>query len=68
MADGLRVTSAVRAVCFLMRYARNLREAVRCFDMAAYSDLVTMREVVAYAAELQGWTGIPQCREAVRLA
>ena len=66
--DGLVITSAVRSVCFLMRYARNLREAVKCFDMAAYSDLVTLREVSSYAAELQGWTGIPQCREALLLA
>ena len=66
--DGLVTTSAVRSVCFLMRYARNLREAVKCFDMAAYSDLVTWREVTLYAAELQGWTGIPQCREALLLA
>ena len=57
--DGLVITSAARSVCFLMRYARNLREAVKCFDMAAYSDLVTLREVIAYAAELQGWTGHP---------
>jgi hypothetical protein len=66
--DGLVITTAARSVCFLMRYARNLREAVKCFDMAAYSDLVTLREVSAYAAGLQGWTGIPQCREALLLA
>lgn len=63
--DGLRVTSAVRAVCFEMRYARNVREAVRAFDMAAYADLVSIDELVAYALEHPGWTGIPQCREAV---
>lgn len=65
VADGIRVTNAVRAVCFEMRYAQNLREAVRAFDMAAYSDLVTIDELVAYAVEHPGWTGIPQCREAV---
>ena len=65
VADRLRVTSAVRAVCFEMRYARSLREAVRAFDMAAYSDLVTIDELVTYALEHPGWTGIPQCREAV---
>ena len=48
-----------------MRYARNLSEAVRAFDMAAYSDLVTIAELVAYALEHPGWTGVPQCREAV---
>ncbi len=47
-----------------MRYARGPARGGKCFDMAAYSDLVTIDEVVAYAAELQGWTGIPQCREA----
>jgi hypothetical protein len=63
--DALRLTSAVRAVCFEMRYARNLREAVKVFDMAAYADLVSIDELVAYALAHPGWTGIPQCREAV---
>jgi hypothetical protein len=67
-SDGLVITSAVRSVCFLMRRATSVREAVKCFDMAAYADLVSRREVMAYAAELQGWTGIPQCREALTLA
>jgi hypothetical protein len=65
VVDGLRVTSAVRSVCFLMRYARSLAEAVQVLDMAAYSDLVSLDEIAAYALDHPGWTGIPRCREAI---
>jgi hypothetical protein len=65
LSDGIRVTSAVRAVYFEMRYARTLTEAVRAFDMAAYSDLVSIDELVAYVLEHPGWTGVPRCREAL---
>lgn len=64
---GLRITSPARSVCFLMRYAPDLRTAVRHFDMAAYNDLVTRDEVAAHAARLNGWTGIGLCREALTL-
>ncbi|MCB0894359.1 MAG: hypothetical protein H6529_17125 [Nocardioides sp.] len=63
--DGLRVTTAVRSVCFAMRYAPSLREAVTVLEMAAYSDLVSIDELMAYALAHPAWTGIPQCREAV---
>lgn len=67
--DGLPVTVAARAVCFQMRYARSLRDAVRALDMAAYDDLVSIEEACAYAIPyLQGWTGVPQCRHAIALA
>jgi hypothetical protein len=66
--DGLRTTSAVRATVFEMRYARDVREAVAVLDMAAYNDLVSIDEVVAYALDHPGWTGIPQCRRATLLA
>jgi hypothetical protein len=67
--DGLPVTVAARATCFEMRYARGLRDAVRVLDMAAYDDLVSVEEAWAYAVPyLQGWTGVPQCREAILLA
>lgn len=65
--DGLRSTSAVRSLCFLMRYARNVREAACFADMAAYSDLVSIAEATAYFLEHPGWTGIPQAREALLL-
>lgn len=66
--DGLRITTAVRSVCFEMRYASNLSLAVTALDMAAYSDLVSIAEARAYSARLRGRTGIPRCREAIELA
>ena len=65
--DGLRVTVPERSVCFEMRYAANEREAAVCFDMAAYNDIVSIKEVAAYAMAHPGWTGIPQARKALAL-
>jgi hypothetical protein len=65
--DGLSTTTAVRSLCFMMRYAKNLREAVQYADMAAFSDLVSVAECTAYCLEHPGWTGIPQAREALPL-
>ena len=62
--DGLPVGTALQAVCFEARYARDLRAAVRILDMAAYSDLASTAEVVEYASHLRGRTGIPQLRAA----
>lgn len=66
--DGLPITVPVRSVCFLMRYASGLRDAVVALDMAAYSDLVSIDEVARHAETLKIWTGIPRCREAIGLA
>jgi hypothetical protein len=65
--DGLRMTTAVRSLCFLMRYAPTDREAVVFADMAAYSDLVSTNELAVYIAAHPGWTGIPQARKALPL-
>lgn len=65
VVDGLRVTTAVRSVCFAMRYAPSVRAAVAALDMAAYSDLVSIDELQDYALAHPGWTGIPQCRDAI---
>lgn len=65
--DGVRTTTAVRSLCFMMRYASNVRIAVQFADMAAYSDLVSFDECAAYVALHPGWTGIPQAREALPL-
>ncbi|MGH3363047.1 MAG: hypothetical protein ACRDOM_11370 [Nocardioides sp.] len=69
VVDGLPITIPVRSVCFAMRYAATVRDAVRAIDMAAYSDLVSIDEVRTYAGTrprtgLSSWTGIPRCREA----
>jgi hypothetical protein len=66
--DGLTCTTAVRALCFMMRYARNVREAVSFADLAAYSDLVSIAEAWEYFLAHPGWTGIPQARDALLLA
>jgi len=63
--DGLVVTEPVRSLSFEMRYASSFREAIVCFDMAAYSDLVSIDEMVTYATGHPGWTGIPQMRKAL---
>ena len=66
--DLVPVTDPVRTVFFLMRYARDLQEAVVVADMAAYDDLVSLDELAAYAAVHRGWTGSPQARKALALA
>jgi hypothetical protein len=66
--DGLPVVSLVRSLYFAMRYAENLRQAVRLADMTAYADVVALREITSYAAAHPGWTGAPQAREALMLA
>lgn len=68
VVDGVRVTTAVRSVCFEMRYASSVRHAVITLDMACFNDVVSIAEVAAYAASIPGWTGIPQCRGAIPLA
>jgi len=67
-ADGVRMTDAVRSLYFATRYAGSLREAVEYADMAAYSDLCSLDEAIAYALAHPGWTGAPQARDALALA
>jgi hypothetical protein len=68
VVDGLRITVPSRSVCFEMRYAKDEREATMFLDMAAYSDLVSIREEQEYADAHPGWTGVPQARKAIALA
>lgn len=68
VVDGLRVTTAVRSVCYEMRYAKDERDAAITLSMACYDDVVSIDEVAAYASTLNGWTGIPRCRGAIPLA
>ncbi len=67
MKDGLRSTLAVRSLCFMMRYARDIRQAVTFADLAMYSDLVSLAELSAYCLAHPGWTGIPLARDALSL-
>ena len=66
--DGMRVTVAVRSASFEMRYAVSVRAAVVAVDMAMQADLVSLDEMRSFVAGLSGWTGVPQCREALALA
>jgi hypothetical protein len=66
--DAVAVTIPQRSLCFEMRYAPTLRLAVVAIDMAAYSNLVSIWEMVLYVVGYSGSTGIPQCREAIALA
>jgi len=65
--DGLSLTDPWRSVCFEMRYASNVREAVVTLCMACEADLVSLDEMAAYLALYNGWTGVRQARAAGRL-
>jgi hypothetical protein len=66
--DGLAITTHVRSVCYEIRYAASDHEAVVILDMAMMDDLVSIDEVAAYVASLNGWTGVGRCRLALALA
>lgn len=66
--DGVRVTSAVEAVVFEMRYAASLDHAVEALDMTYEADLVTPYEVLAWVEAHPGLTGIATVRAALRWA
>ena len=68
IVDGLPVTVPVCATSFEMRYAEDVRAAVRALGMAAAADLVSVDEMREYAELLYHWTGIPLQREATDLA
>jgi hypothetical protein len=65
---GLRTTTCVRSLLFEVRLAPSLLAAVVAIDMAAYSDLVSIAELVAFVARHVGWPGIRQARAACDLA
>ena len=66
--DGLRTTTCVRSLLFEVRFAKSLLAAVVAIDMAAYSDLVSVDELVAFIRLHVGWPGIRQARAACDLA
>ncbi|MBB3090755.1 hypothetical protein [Nocardioides albus] len=66
--DGLPITNPARSIAFEMRYAADVREAVRWLDLAMASDQVSTAEAAAYVATLNGWTGVGMAREAIGLA
>jgi len=68
VVDGLPVTHAARSVCFEMRWADTLEDAVVAMDMAAYSDLVCRDEMAPYIAAQMAPTGIGQARKGLALS
>ena len=68
VVDGLRVTHPLRSTSFEMRHARFDEQAVTALDMSAYSDLVSIEEMVGHVARMLPVTGVPRCRRAVALA
>jgi hypothetical protein len=68
VVDGLQLASAVRSVCFAMRYAVDVPAAVAALEMAAYHDLVSVDEASAWIDLHPSYTGIEQARQARDLA
>lgn len=66
--DGIPVTSPARSIVFEMRYAPDVREAVRWLDLALASDHVSRVEAAAYVSTLNGWTGVQLARDAIVLS
>lgn len=64
LVDGLSVATAAHAVCFAMRYAGCLDDAVEALDMAYADDLVDPGEVRAWIDSHPGRRGIQRAREA----
>ena len=56
--DGLLVTVPARSVTFEVRRSRRADRAIRCIDMAAADDLVSIEEVRADRVRLAGRAGV----------
>ena len=65
VVDAVPVTLPVRSVTYEMRHARGIGEAIVALDMACFSDLVSITEVVAYVGALGPVTGVQQARAAL---
>jgi hypothetical protein len=64
--SGLRITTALRSLAFEMRYAVSDTAAVQAAEMAAYADLVSQEELLAFLAVNAGWTGMDRLRVGAR--
>jgi hypothetical protein len=67
IVDGLPLHTAVRAVCFEMRYAAHVETAAIALNMAAFHDLVSLQEVWDWIELHPSYTGIEQSRQAWQL-
>ncbi|HET6937910.1 MAG TPA: hypothetical protein VFI19_04870 [Nocardioides sp.] len=68
VVDGLQVGSAVRSICFEMRYAAHPEDALAALEMACFHDLVSVDEASTWIDWHPSYTGIEQAREARDLA
>ena len=67
-SGGVRVTHPLWSVAFEMRRARDDEAAVAAFDMAAFSDLVSIRELAAFLdTDLVARRGVERLRRVLPL-
>ncbi|MEI7059314.1 hypothetical protein WBG06_26065 [Nocardioides sp. CCNWLW239] len=66
--DGVVITGPLRSTAFEVRRAPSPLEAVRWLDLVLASDLISLKEMSAYADELTAWAGIDRLRWALRCA
>ena len=66
--EGLTVTSPLRSLFFEMRRPGDWRDAVVAMDMAAAAELVSLRQVRAYAAGRSTWRRSEQVARALPYA
>lgn len=66
--DELPLTDHRRSVAYELRYARGLWAAVKAFDLALASDLVSRVEMAPLAYLLNAWTGVQMLRDALVLS
>ena len=67
LVDGLRLATAAACVCFAMRYADSLADAVETLDMAYRADLVSPPELSAWLGAHPHRHGRAQAHEALQL-
>jgi len=63
--DGVQVTDPLRSLIYEARYSPSIRQAVVHIEMAAYSDLVSIDELVTALPHYNGWTGVGKPRRAL---
>lgn len=65
---GVPCTNVKRALFDEMRLAENVREATVAMDMLAAAELGSISQMLGYVEEHPGCRGVPQVRNALRLA
>lgn len=65
---GIRVTTIQRALFDEVRRRTSLRERVVAIETAAAARLISVRMFALFVAQRASWAGVPNAREAARLA